>query len=225
MAVLNRRSRPIHANLRSMDAVPDVNQNYDPARIDQHIRLHNVSWRDYEALLAMRGDNGGVRIAYLDGELELMTPSRDHESLKKMLARLIEAFAEERDIALEGIGSWTLKKSAKARGVEPDECYVVNLRAEAPEIPDIAIEVVWTSGGMNKLPIYQGLGIPEVWFWEDGTLTVYGLGEDGYVALPRSKKLPELDTDLLAQCMTHRSQTQAVKALRHVLREKRRADD
>jgi len=207
-----------------MNAVTDILQNSDPARLDQHIRLHSVSWRDYEALLAMRGDNGGVRIAYLEGELELMTPSRDHESLKKMLARLIEAFAEERDIELEGIGSWTLKQSAKKRGVEPDECYVVGIRSEPPPVPDIAIEVVWTSGGMDKLPIYQGLGIREVWFWEDGKLTVYGLGQDGYVALPASKKLPELDTDLLAQCMTtHSSQTHAVKALRQALREKRQA--
>lgn len=204
-----------------MNAVTDILQNADPARMDQHIRLHNVSWRDYEALLAMRGDNGGVRIAYLDGELELMTPSRDHESLKKMLARLIEAFAEERDIELEGIGSWTLKQSAKKRGVEPDECYVVGIRSEPPPVPDIAIEVVWTSGGMDKLPIYQGLGIPEVWFWEDDTLTVYGLRQNGYVALPRSKKLPELDTDLLVQCMTQNSQTQAVKALRQALRANR----
>lgn len=207
-----------------MNAATDSLQNFDPMRSDQHIRLHNVSWRDYEALLAMRGDNGGVRVAYLDGELELMTPSRDHESIKKMLARLIEAFAEEQDIALEGIGSWTLKQSAKARGVEPDECYIVGNRVEPPEYPDIAIEVVWTSGGMNKLPIYQGLRIPEVWVWEDGTLTVYGLRQDGYVALPRSKKLPELDKDLLALCMTHSKQTQAVKALRQALRKRRRAD-
>lgn len=200
-----------------MNAVTDVHPNYDPARIDQHIRLHNVSWKDYEALLAMRGESGGVRIAYLDGELELMTPSRDHESSKKRLARLIEAFAEERDIELEGIGSWTLKKSAKKRGVEPDECYLVGANHKPPEIPDIAIEVVWTSGGMNKLPIYQGLGIPEVWFWEDGALTFHILRNNGYTISTRSAKLPELDPELMARLMTGGSQTQAVRALRHAL--------
>ena len=92
-----------------MNAVTEILQNADPVRMDQHIRLHNVSWRDYEALLAMRGENVGVRIAYLDGELELIAPSRDHEYLKTKLARLIEGFAEECDIELEGTGSWFLK--------------------------------------------------------------------------------------------------------------------
>ncbi|MEG4506483.1 Uma2 family endonuclease [Microcoleus sp. F6_B4] len=35
-------------------------------------------------------------------------------------------------------------------------------------IPDLAIEVVFTSGGIDKLQLYKRLGIPEVWFWEDG---------------------------------------------------------
>jgi Uma2 family endonuclease len=97
--------------------------NLAPAvRIDQRVRLHGVSWQDFEALLAMRGDNGAVRVSYLEGELELMAPSIDHENLKTRLARLLEAYAEERGIELEGFGSWTLKTEALARGAEADEC-------------------------------------------------------------------------------------------------------
>ena len=132
---------------------------------------------------------------------------------------MIEGYAEACDIELEGIGSWTLKNAAKKRGVGPDECYVVGVSPVPPEIPDIALEVVWTSGGMSKLPIYQGLGISEVWFWEGGGLTVYLLGRDGYVESSHSEKLPKLDMDLLVRCMTCSSQTQAVRELRLALRE------
>ena len=186
-------------------------------RIDQRVILHDVSWRDYETLLTMRGESSGTRVAYLQGELELMTPSQDHESLKKMLARLLEAYAEERDLIMDGAGSWTIKQEAKKRGVEPDECYILGEREEPPTIPDIAIEVVWTSGGLHKLAIYQGLGIPEVWFWKDGKLTFHVLREAGYVSTERSEILPELDPELLSHYMRSSGQTQAVREYRKAI--------
>src|SRR5439155_5576949 len=76
---------------------------------DHRVTLHDVTWEQYEALLEMRGDRAGVRMAYLQGELELMSPSRSHEGIKKTLARLLEAYAEERGLDLNGFGSWTLK--------------------------------------------------------------------------------------------------------------------
>ena len=45
------------------------------------------------------------------------------------------------------------------RGVEPDECYCLGTLAE---IPDIAIEIALTSGGIDKLEVYRGLQVPEV---------------------------------------------------------------
>lgn len=201
-----------------MSALPQIITEEIAARVDQRVILHGLSWRDYEALLAMRGESSGTRIAYLQGELELMTPSQDHEYLKKMLARLIEAYAEERDLDMDGAGSWTIKHEAKKRGVEPDECYILGEREEPVTIPDIAIEVVWTSGGLNKLEIYQGLGIPEVWFWKEGKLTFHILREKGYVSATRSEKLPDLDPALLTRFMRSTGQTQAVREYRKAIR-------
>jgi Uma2 family endonuclease len=200
-----------------MSALPEIIPHEISDRIDHRVILHGISWRDYEALLAMRGESSGIRVAYLQGELELMTPSQDHEKLKKMLARLIEAFAEEKNLVLDGVGSWTIKEEAKKRGLEPDECYVLGERQKPPTIPDIAIEVVWTSGGLNKLTIYQGLGIPEVWFWMDGGLTFHILKEADYVSSERSEKLPDLDPELLARFMRGSGQTQAVREFRKAL--------
>jgi hypothetical protein len=107
-------------------------------------------------------------IAYLEGELELMTPSIHHERMKSHLARLLAAYAEERGIELQAYGSWTVRSEPRARGVEADECYVIGVPASEPARPDIAIEVVWTSGGVDKLEVYRGLGVPEVWVWQNG---------------------------------------------------------
>jgi hypothetical protein len=47
-------------------------------RADQRVRLHDVPWSHYEILLAVRSDAPVPRIAYLEGEVELMRPSLDH---------------------------------------------------------------------------------------------------------------------------------------------------
>jgi len=187
--------------------------------IDQRVRLHGIDWEGYESFLALRGEQSGTRVTYLDGELELMSPSINHEIFKKTLARLLEAYAEEKGIELNGYGSWTVKSAKDKLGVEADECYVVGLRDGPPTIPDIAIEVVWTSGGIDKLEVYRGLGVPEVWFWQKGALQFFLLREDGYLASARSRLLPDLDPALIARCMGESSQTQAVRALRAALRD------
>jgi Uma2 family endonuclease len=120
-------------------------------------------------------------------------------------------------IDLERYGSWTVKKAQKQRGVEPDECYVIGARQTPPEVPDIAIEIVWTAGGIDKLEVYRGLGVPEVWFWQDGTLHFYILRGAAYVTSPKSSLLPTLDPALLARFMSGQSQTQVVRNFRQVL--------
>jgi Uma2 family endonuclease len=184
--------------------------------IDQRVVLHGVPWQQYEALLATRGDDAGVRMTYLEGELELMSPSIDHERLKTMIARLIEIWAVERDRDLNGYGSWTVRKAVRERGLEPDECYV--LGAHRPERPDLAIEVVWTNGGLDKLEVYRGLGVPEVWRWRDGVIEVWILRGDAYERGGRSELLPDFDLVLLARFAVEENQTQGVKAYREALR-------
>jgi len=185
-----------------------------PEWIDQRVTLHGIRWQDYEALLAMRGESSAIRVTYLNGELELMTPSITHEDLRVRLGRLLYAYAEETGIELEGFGSWTVRNEAKARGIEADECFVLGPVVEPPTVPHLAIEVIWTSGGIDKLDVYRGLGVPEVWFWQDGALRIYLLDGDGYRRSPRSRLLPDLDPDLIVRCMAYPSQTQAVRGLR-----------
>jgi Uma2 family endonuclease len=185
--------------------------------VDQRVILHGLRWADYEALLAMRGDSPGTRITYLKGVLELMSPSIDHEQIKTRLGRLLIAYAEAQGIGLEGYGSWTVRSESGERGVEADECYVVGVPQTRPTRPDIAVEVIWTSGGLDKLEVYCGLGVPEVWVWRDGALRFHLLREDVYVTAPCSELFPELDPALIARCMEAPSQTRAVAMLRESL--------
>lgn len=186
---------------------------------DQRIFMRGVTWSEYECLLAIRGDRAGLRIAYLKGDLEIMSPSIDREAIKTTIGRLLEAYAEERGHSLNGYGSWTLKSAPKERGVEPDECYILGIERKAS--PDLAIEVVWTHGGLDKLEIYRGLGVREVWMWRNEVIEVYQLREGAYALAPRSGLLPELDLAFLASFLDLPDQTQAVREFRAALRQAR----
>ncbi|MEB3231220.1 MAG: Uma2 family endonuclease [Leptolyngbyaceae bacterium] len=185
---------------------------------EQSLTLEGVTWQQYDALVSLFIDQfPALRMTYLEGTLELMTTSPEHERLKKIIARLIEAFAEEMDIDLNGYGSATFRQEAVARGLEPDECYSLGALGTAP---DIAIEIVLTSGGIDKLAVYKGLGVQEVWFWENQQFQLYNLvdPDTGYEPLSTSLLLPGLNLATLAQFINYPSQTQAVKAFRKTLR-------
>jgi Uma2 family endonuclease len=189
----------------------------DPDRIDERVFLQGVTWEDYERLLEIRGESSVPRMTYLNGELELMSPSTDHERAEFCLARLLIAWSEEVGVPLEGYGHWTVRKRRVKRGAEADGCFVVGEKRN-PKRPDIAIEVIWTRGGLSKLDVWRKLGVPEVWFWKDGALTFHVLRGDRYEPAERSDLLPALDPALFARCMAAPSQIAAVRELRETLR-------
>jgi Uma2 family endonuclease len=123
---------------------------------DQRLVTYNVPWEHFEVQLALRGDRPVPRMAYLRGVLELMRPSRGHERIKSLIGRLIEAYALERGVDLSPYGGWMLKHAPKESAAEPDECYIVG-SDQSGDRPDLVIEVVWTSGGIDKLEIYRRL--------------------------------------------------------------------
>ena len=183
--------------------------------------LRNVPWHLYVSLhdsLELAGS--GARMTYLEGTLELMSPSETHEDYKTILARLLEAYAEESDVDLNGRGSTTFREEAKERGLEPDECYSIGPFTGRP---DLAIEVQLSQPLLDKLKVYEGLGIREVWVWQRTHLVIHALAGsgNGYDAVERSVALPHLDVALLASFVRlGESQTKLVKAYRAALRER-----
>lgn len=61
-----------------------VPENVPRPEPDSIILLHGATWADYQRLLELRGDKSLPRVAYLEGVLELMSPSLSHEVIKSM---------------------------------------------------------------------------------------------------------------------------------------------
>jgi Uma2 family endonuclease len=179
---------------------------------DQLVVINGVDFRTYAALRELL-DSPGIRMTYLKGALEIMSPSWRHENYKKGIARLVEAFALARDIPLNGYGSTTFKREAHERGLEPDECYCIGRVLGDEGTPDIALEVVLTSGGINKLAVYRGLGVKEVWFYRNGRFELYTLDGGRYGQIERSLLVPDLDFRVIEELAVLPDQHAAVKAL------------
>src|SRR5437867_975843 len=96
--------------------------------------MHGVEWMQYEVMLAIRGENPVPRMTYLQGVLELMSPSRSHESIKTLIGNMFEAYALEKGIVFDGYGSMTIRSAPDQRGAEPDECYAIGGKKERPDL-------------------------------------------------------------------------------------------
>ena len=180
-----------------------------------YVLLYDVSWEQLEQLdINLFGT--GARLTYLDGILEIMSPlSDEHEDSKKTLAMLVEVYMRIKNIRFYSRGSATLGKRENKTRREPDESYNLGTKKLTP---DLIVEITVTSGGINKLEIYRRLGIPEVWFWEDGLLFVYCLQASEYQKVDNSALLPDLNLELLAKYSRMADQFDAVNEYSQVIR-------
>ncbi len=177
--------------------------------------ISGVSWEGYETFLKDQGESSSYRIVYLDGVLEIVSPSRRHESRKSIIGSLLEDYLKEKRIRYFPLGSTTFREQAQRGGIEPDESYCFGAEKA---FPDLAIEVVVTSGGVAKLEIYKRLGVKEIWFFEDDHFEVYILTNDGYKLVEASQLLHDLDLHFLAQCVVALDPLDAAIAFRDKIR-------
>ena len=184
--------------------------------VDRFVHLRGATWADYQRLLEIRGEHSAPRFTYLEGVIEIMSPSRKHESLKSILGRLVETYCQVRGIEFDVFGSWTLESKEAERGAEPDECYVFG-EVSDPDRPHLAIEVVWTSGRLDKLQVYRKLGVREVWYWRRGILSAHALRGEQYEQIATSEVLPGIDLLQLASFVEGRTASQAMREYRNAL--------
>jgi Uma2 family endonuclease len=167
------------------------------------------TWKEFETLETLLADSPGLRITYLDGSIEIMTLGEAHEQIKSLIGMFLEAYLIAMEIEFIPVGSATRRGEEKGTSFEPDESYYLYIKKEQP---DLAIEVILTSGNLRKLEKYRRFQIPEVWLWEENQLQVYYLGAEGYDLVERSQLLPKLDLDLLVRCVQIPSRLEAMKA-------------
>ncbi|MDY6938207.1 MAG: Uma2 family endonuclease [Cyanobacteriota bacterium] len=166
--------------------------------LDQRVILSG-NWEQFKLIEQASEDSPGIKLSFFAGAIEILMPGFQHKQFSEIIGYLITTFLLTRGIQFYPSGSMTQEKLGEA-STQADKSFCLG---EAKSIPDLSIEVVYTSGGLHKLPKYQALGVPEVWFWEDGTLRLYHLKETGYREVVRSQLpgLEALDIDLLKRCI------------------------
>ena len=192
-----------------------TSQLLDKATQDRQIVQHGRTWQQFKFIQAGFANSPGVRLFYYKGTVEILSVGPEHEIFKTIIGLLIETFFVEKGIEFTPTGSMTQEREGEA-SAQADESYCLG---ELKPVPDLSIEVVFTSGGPNKLERYKALGVPEVWFWEDGLLTLHHLREEGYERISRSEVLPDLDIDLLTRCVLITSRVEAVREFRRQIQD------
>ena len=184
----------------------------DDAPHEDHSVRFAASWADYQRHLKSRGESARPRLTFDADTLEIMSPSDNHEHIAHALEHLVSAYCDERDLDYTALGSWTLTSKKLGKGLEPDACFVFGARKR--RVPDLAIEVVWTAGRVDKLPLYLALGVREVWIWRRGAITAYLRRAKRYQPAQRSEVLEGIDLAELAACVGEPTTSAAVKRLR-----------
>lgn len=192
------------------------------------LRLDNVSWQEYERLLADLGDDSKVRVSYDQGRLEIMAPLPIHEKQKGLVHDFVIIMCEELGLDVEPLGSTTLKRELRAHGAEPDDCFYINnaskisgkriIDLEQDPPPDLVVEIDSTNESLGKFPIYAALGVSEIWRYDGSRMYVYSLEGLQYVETPVSAAFPNLTTETLTEFIDMGS-SQSQSAARRAFRE------
>jgi Uma2 family endonuclease len=172
------------------DRLP-INQEYF-LKQDRTLSFSGMTWEDYEKFTT--AEYLGYRTSFLAGVITLMSPSQNHEVIKDFIFLLIVTYCDIFNLDYYPTGSTTCKDQNKQVGKEPDTSFCFN---NLKETPDLAIEVVFSSGGTDDLKKYQKLGVKEVWFWLNNQLEIYVLVNDSYQQHQSSFNLANLEAKLL----------------------------
>jgi Uma2 family endonuclease len=184
---------------------------------DQRIVQSGRTWEQFKLIQTGFTDSPGVKLFYYDHTIEILMPGRDHEFFSRFIGFLIGIYCTERRIEFEPLGSMTQEQEGVA-SAQADESYTFGV---SKPNPDLSIEITFTSGNQSKLNRYRALGVPEVWFWEDGLFTLHHLDANGYERIVRSQipELANLDIEVLTRCvlMAQTSRLEAIDAFRQAI--------
>lgn len=158
---------------------------------DQTLSFGGMSWVDYEKFNSQEYE--GYRISYFDGVITLVSPSKNHEKISQTIAILVSAYCRKYNLLYYPMGSTRLEKQSVV-AKEPDISFAFNVDKY---IPDLAIEVIFSSGSFDDLNKYQAIGVKEVWFWKNNKISFYQLQNQNYVEIFTSHFLPNLTAKIL----------------------------
>lgn len=161
---------------------------------DQILSLSNMSWSDFENLTDE--EYLGYHVSYLNGIITLVSPSRNHEIIERIISILINAYCRVYGLIYFPMGSTTLKNPPLA-GKEPDTSYSFET---IKNVPDLAVEIIYSSGSIrDSLARYKYLEVEEVWFWQNNEIKFYQLVDSEYVEINHSLCLNKVSPGFLVE--------------------------
>lgn len=166
-----------------LDRFQPISEN----RPDDRLVAIQGGWEQFDLIRRGCEASPGVRLFYFDGAIEILMPGRLHEKFSHAIGVLLTLFLAQQGILFIGVGTADQQKEGIA-SAQPDQSYCIGTEKA---VPDLSIEVIFTSGSAAKLKRYQAIGVPEVWLWEDGVLALYRLRDESYERIDRSE-LPGL---------------------------------
>ncbi len=153
---------------------------------DQTLSLAGMSWTDYEKFDSQ--EYPGFRVSFFNGVITLVSPSQNHEMIAETINYLIVAYCKKINLLYYPMRSTRLSNKPLA-GKEPDVSFAFGTKKD---LPDLAVEVIFSSGSVEDLKKYQSLGVAEIWFWQDHQITFYQLTEGKYIETTSSLFLSDL---------------------------------
>jgi Uma2 family endonuclease len=178
---------------------------YDRGTLEMRRVLYGVPPETYRQFLETLPDHY-LPHSYDGWTLEMMTPLRDHEWIKRLIGRMLEAMALAMDIPIQSTGSTTLSPSKHDRGLQPDESYYFGTEVatkgketyqpgEDPP-PDLVVEVETTNPVVPRLPLYAQIGVREIWRYKNEGVEFFRLADRGeYERIDRSVVFPFIAAD------------------------------
>lgn len=157
---------------------------------DQTLSLTGMTWDDYEKIIQLESN---YRVSYFDGVITIVSPSLNHEKIAEIINGLVKAYCRQYNLLYFPMGSATLKNPFTA-GKEPDHSFTFEKQKNTP---DLAIEVIFSSGSILDLQKYKYLGVSEVWLWQNEEIKFYQLVDSQYVEIEVSSCLPKLSSEFL----------------------------
>lgn len=203
-----------------------------PAHANGRVLMHGVSWNTYINLRNDLGNSHRFKLAFDNGDLEIMSPLFRYEGSSHRINLLVNVLAEELGIRYQGAGMLTCNRKDLSKGIEPDCSYYIQHAEDVsgkddltfPEDPppDLMVEIDITTSSLDKLPICAALGVPEHWRYDGNGLEIrilkgndYEISEESaaFPGLPLAEVLPEYiragNRDLIAMTRDFRKWVRA----------------
>lgn len=165
--------------------------------------LHrDVPWDEYHEIVDEH-PRRHLRLSYCERVLEIGGPkSAAHAHASCLLFQMVVELSNVTDTPRASFGDATWERPDLELAIQADESFYlaneprvrgkddIDLPVDPP--PDLAIEIELSPPLRERLVIYAGLGVPEVWRFDGSTIIGLTLDGESYRPIERSLSFPIL---------------------------------